>query len=148
MFDWARRFRGGTFIMSNAVQFHQATNILPVPESSDLRRRRQAERNIESRLRALGHAIRDLEEAPYPSLLRDRACVKEALEELAVKEVTLQWIVRITRCTEGAVREKLWSDIQDALTDLEKLAESVRQTGRPGSTVTFRPRKVSCPGTR
>jgi hypothetical protein len=133
--------------MSNAVQFQHATNILPVPESIGLRDRRLAERNIESRLGALGEAIRDLEEAPYPSLLRDRACVREALEELAVKEVTLQWIVRVARCTEGAVREKLWRDIGNALTDLEKLAESVRQTGAPRLAFA-NSRKSSWPMTR
>jgi hypothetical protein len=87
-----------------------------------------AEHDIEVRLRELGKMINDLTDAPYPGLLRERVRIREALEELTVKETTLRWIIRVARSTEGAVQRRLWSDIDRALTDLEKIAESMAES--------------------
>jgi|HubBroStandDraft_1064217.scaffolds.fasta_scaffold86871_2 hypothetical protein len=86
-----------------------------------------AEHDIEVRLRDLGKMIDDLMDAPYPGLLRERVRIREALEELTVKETTLRWIIRVARSAEGAVQRRLWSDIDKALTDLEKIAESMAE---------------------
>jgi hypothetical protein len=84
-----------------------------------------AEGKIESRLRDLGNEIQELVEAPYPGLLQDRDYVREALEELTSKHTTLLWTARVAKCTEGFVRERLWWDIDKALTGLEKIAGSL-----------------------
>ncbi len=86
-----------------------------------------AEHDIEVRLRELGRVINDLMDAPYPGLLRERGRIREALEELTVKETKLRWIIRVARSTERAVQRRLWSDIDRALTDLEKIAESIAE---------------------
>jgi hypothetical protein len=86
-----------------------------------------AEHDIEVRLRELGKMINDLMDAPYPGLLRERVRIREALEELTVKETTLRWIIRVARSAEGAVQRRLWSDIDKALNDLEKIAESMAE---------------------
>ena len=64
-------------------------------------------------------------EAPYPSLLQDRDCIREALEELTAKHTTLLWTARVAKCTAGAVRERLWLDIEKALASMEKVADSL-----------------------
>lgn len=84
-----------------------------------------AEARIESRLCRLGGEIQELVDAPYPGLLQDRGCVREALEELTTKHTTLLWIARVAKCTEGSVRERLWMDIEKALASLEKVAASL-----------------------
>jgi hypothetical protein len=96
-----------------------------------------AEHDVEVRLRELGQVINDLMDAPYPGLLRERVRIREALEELTVKETTLRWIIRVARSTEGAVQRRLWSDIDRALTDLEKIAESIAE---PASSASSAPR--------
>lgn len=83
------------------------------------------EGRIESRLHRLGSEIQELVDAPYPGLLQDRGCVREALEELTTKHTTLLWIARVAKCTEGSVRERLWMDIEKALASLEKVAASL-----------------------
>ncbi len=113
--------------MTDPVQAERSVEVLPFPKARPTTRQRQAEREIESRLQVLGTVIENLTNAPYPGLLRDRGSIREALEELIVKETTLRWIVRVAKSTEGAVREKLWSDIEKAVTDLEKIADSVMQ---------------------
>jgi hypothetical protein len=113
--------------MTNPVQAERSTKILPFPGARPISATEHAEREIEFRLQMLGTLIQGLTNAPYPGLLRDRESIREALEELMVKETTLRWIVRITKSTEGAVREKLWSDIERAVTALEKIADSVTQ---------------------
>jgi hypothetical protein len=83
------------------------------------------EQRIESRLHHLGDEIQEMVDAPYPGLLRERDCVREALDELTSKHTTLLWTARVAKCTEGAVRERLWWDIDRALASLEKIADSL-----------------------
>lgn len=112
--------------MSNEVEVRDSAKVLPFPDSRPVEKRRLIEKMIERRMQRLGNLIKGLIDAPYPGLLSDREDIREALEELVVKETTLRWIVRIAKGTEGAVRERLWSDIIKAVADLEAVADSVR----------------------
>jgi hypothetical protein len=116
-----------SFTMTDPVQAERSAKILPFPGRRPIAASEHAEREVEFRLKMLGILIQSLMNAPYPSLLREREAIREALEELMIKETTLRWIVRVTKSTEGAVREKLWADIERAVTDLERIADSVMQ---------------------
>jgi hypothetical protein len=109
--------------MRNMLYEHNSVSVLHCSEVERI----WAEHDIEVRLRDLGKMIDDLMDAPYPGLLRERVRIREALEELTVKETTLRWIIRVARSAEGAVQRRLWSDIDKALTDLEKIAESMAE---------------------
>jgi hypothetical protein len=109
--------------MRNGVHAEQSAKILHLPGTEQI----WAEHQIEVRLRELGNVINDLMDAPYPGLLRDRGRIREALEELTVKEATLRWSIRIARTTEGEVQRRLLSDIDRALTELERIAESTAE---------------------
>jgi hypothetical protein len=87
-----------------------------------------SEEHIESRLQHLRYLVDGLCDGVLPGLLTQRIHVREALEELLVKEAAMRWIVRIARHSNGSIREVLWSDIEKSLTDLEKTAESVIRT--------------------
>jgi hypothetical protein len=105
---------------------HEAVNFPPAPRPQPVRSYQlAAEGKIEARLRELGNEIQDLAEAPYPGLLQDRDYVREALEELTSKHTTLLWTARVAKCTEGFVRERLWRDIEKALSGLERIAGSL-----------------------
>jgi hypothetical protein len=130
--------------MRNAAQADHSAKILSFPETNRLQTRPGVEENIDVRLRNLGNAINELLDAPYPSLLRERRFIREALEELTVKEATLRWIVRVARSTTGAVQQRLWSDIDSALTDLEKIADSIIEPESAASSAPFDSRRVSC----
>lgn len=114
--------------MRNEVRTEHSAKVLQLPVSEQIR----VENNIEARLRGLGNAINDMVDAPYPGLLRERGHIREALEELIVKEATLRWIIRVARTTEGEVQQRLWSDIDKALTSLEKVAESIAEPSSAG----------------
>jgi hypothetical protein len=105
---------------------HQAANFPGAPGPQPVHSHQlAAEGRIEARLRDLGNEIQELVEAPYPGLLRDRGYVREALEELTSKHTTLLWTARVAKCTEGFVRERLWRDIEKALSGLERIAGSL-----------------------
>jgi hypothetical protein len=105
---------------------HQAANFPRVPKPRQVRSHQlAAEGRIEARLHDLGSDIQELVEAPYPGLLQDRGCVRQALEELTSKHTTLLWTARVAKCTEGFVRERLWRDIEKALSGLERIAGSL-----------------------
>jgi hypothetical protein len=109
--------------MRHAVHAEQSAKILHMPGTEQI----WAEHEIEVRLRDLGNVINDLMDAPYPGLLRERGRIREALETLTVKEATLRWIIRVARSTEGEVQRRLWSDIDKALRDLERIAASIAE---------------------
>jgi hypothetical protein len=109
--------------MRDAVHAERSAKIWHRPGTEQI----WAEHDIEVRLRDLGNRINDLMDAPYPGLLRERGRIREALEELTLKEATLRWIIRIARMMEGEVQRRLWSDIDKALTNLERIAESIAQ---------------------
>jgi hypothetical protein len=112
--------------MSQVIHAEQPAGLTQPPRSQPVYRRQlQAEQRIESRLRGLGDEIQYLTEAPYPGLLLDRESIREALDELTSKHTTLLWTARVAKCTEGAVRERLWLDIERALASLETVANSL-----------------------
>jgi hypothetical protein len=105
---------------------HSAANFPRASQPQPVRSHQLAsEGKIEARLHELGSEIQEMVEAPYPGLLQDRDYVREALEELTSKHTTLLWTARVAKCTEGFVRERLWWDIDKALTSLEKIAGSL-----------------------
>ena len=126
--------------MKNAVHAEHSAKILQFPGTENL----LVEDEIESRLRNLGEVINELLDAPYPGLLRERGRIRKALEELTVKEATLRWIVRIARTTEGAVQQRLWADIDRALTDLERIADSITQSEAGVSIAPLHSRSEPC----
>jgi len=125
--------------MRNAIHAQEPARVLHLPRTEQI----WAEHDIEVRLRDLGNAINDLMDAPYPGLLMERRRIREALEGLTVKEATLRWIIRVARTTEGAVQQRLWSDIDRALADLERTAESIAQPQSDGP-VLLQSRKMPC----
>ncbi len=126
--------------MKNAIHAEDSAKILQFPGTEKF----LVEDDIESRLRNLGEVINELLDAPYPGLLRERGRIRKALEELTVKEATLRWIVRIARTTEGAVQQRLWADIDRALTDLERIADSITQSEAGVSIAPLHSRSEPC----
>ena len=112
--------------MNHAVHSEESAGGIQAPRRQAGRNREAlAEVGIESRLRRLGDEIRELSGAPYPALLQDRARIRDAIEELGAKHTTLLWVARVAKCTEGRIRERLWTDIDRALGSLEKIADSL-----------------------
>jgi hypothetical protein len=87
--------------------------------------RAEAEQKIEERLLDLSQLVSDLEESGYGVLLGEDTLHRAAFDELRVKESALRWILRVAKHSSGGVREKLWTDIEDAVSDLEKTAHLV-----------------------
>lgn len=85
----------------------------------------QREVEIEARLRQLTILVKDLCAVGYAVLLVEGTKARDAFDELCVKEAALHWIVRVAKRSSGPVREKLWSDIEEAVSQLEQAAESV-----------------------
>jgi len=85
----------------------------------------ESERKIECRQKKLTNLIEGFGNATFGVFLTEKAAVREAIEELMVKESALQWIVRVAKRSTGKVREGLWADIDRALTELEETAGSV-----------------------
>jgi hypothetical protein len=77
----------------------------------------------------LTNLVEGFANSPFNLLLVEKISAHEALEELIVKEAALGWIVRVASRSNGPIREKLWADIDRALTDLEKIAESQMHAG-------------------
>ena len=96
------------------------SSLIEFPKMAD---RGQREQEIEARLRELTALVADLTDSGYGVLLSQARSTREAFEELRVKEAALRWIVRVARHSAGAVREKLWSEVEDAVAGLEKTAE-------------------------
>jgi hypothetical protein len=89
----------------------------------------QSEFAIEARLRDLTALVADRTDSGYGVLLSEEIATREAFDELRVKEAALRWIVRVAKHSSGSVRGKLWSDIEDAITGLEKTAELLLHAG-------------------
>jgi hypothetical protein len=113
-------FQSSIHPSSRAAEFAHRRNAPGAPRSQTA-----GEQRIESRLHALGDEIQELVESPYPGLLADRGCVREAIDKLTSRHTTLLWTARVAKCTEGAVRERLWGDIDKALSSLERVADSL-----------------------
>lgn len=81
------------------------------------------EEKIEARLRQLIDAVGRFITTLPAALLAEQSSSREIIEELAVKQSALLWIVRTAKHSQGAVRQKLWSDIDQSLSGLEKALE-------------------------
>lgn len=114
----------------NIARKTQPTSGSQLKPPHDTQQRRVREALIEARLHALTEFIEDFNDGAFSAVLSERAFTREAVEELCVKESALRWILRVAKHSEGAVREKLWSDIEEAVTGLEKLAESLAKSGK------------------
>jgi hypothetical protein len=112
--------------MKNAIR-KSATISKPrksqVIEFPKLIARDKLEQEIETRLQDLTALVADLTDSGYGLLLLQAPSTREAIEELRVKEAALRWILRVAKHSEGPVREKLWSEVDNAVGGLEKTAE-------------------------
>ncbi len=122
----------GNVAVNEGVQFANLIQEMLVSEFNRSEQQREFENNVQSRLNDLSIAVIGLVDTPYPSLLRERDALRPKLEELIVQEAALSWIVRVAKRTEGAVRERLWLDIEKALGGLEKTAEELTHAGCVG----------------
>jgi hypothetical protein len=87
------------------------------------------EDHVKDRLDGLTNLVEDSVNSTFNLLLGEKTCVREDLEELIVKEEALRWIVRIASRSSGPIREKLWTEIDQALGGLENTAESLMHAG-------------------
>jgi len=102
------------------------SRVIEFPQTSEID---QHEQEIDLRLRDLTALVADLTDSGYGVLLSEQASTREALAELRVKEAALRWIVRVAKHSSGEVREKLWSDLEEAISGLEKTAELLLDAG-------------------
>lgn len=103
------------------------------------------EDSIKARLQELTDLIEGFENSALNCLLTEKTSVREAVEELIVKEAALRWIVRVATHSSSPVREKLWADVDRALIDLEKTVESAMSAGvkcRHSDSVSLRDRVI------
>ncbi len=112
------------------IQFPQ--NQEPDDRSERDEEHSEFENDVKDRLQHVTDLVAGFATSPSNLVLVEKRPVREALEELMVKEAALQWIVRVASHSEGPVREKLWADIDKAVADLEKIAnvyQDLREDG-------------------
>ena len=96
-----------------------------VLEFPHVEERTSVEDSIKARLQELTTRVEGFGNPALGRLLTENISVRAAVEELIVKEAALRWIVDVATHSYGPVRGKLWADIDGALTDLERIGESV-----------------------
>jgi len=84
-----------------------------------------SEQSIEIRLRDLTAFVAHITDSGFGVLLAEDSATRDAFDELRVKVVALHWIIRVAKHSNGPVREKLWPDVEGAITGLEKTAGSL-----------------------
>ena len=82
-------------------------------------------KDFELRMQRLGRLVKDLAGSAYPLLVTETARIRQGLGELVVKEEAMRWILRMAKDSEGPVRRKLLAHVADALSNLERIAESL-----------------------
>lgn len=87
----------------------------------------QLESNIEARLFELKNFAEGFSETAFIFSLSEDSSVREAIEELLVKETALRWIIGVAKRSTGRARIDLWADIDRVLTGLENTAARVMQ---------------------
>jgi len=102
------------------------SRVIAFPQKSESN---QHEQEIETRLQDLAALVADLTDSGYGALLSEVTSTREAFDELRVKEAALRWIMRVAKHSTGEVREKLWCDVEEAVSGLEKTAELLLQSG-------------------
>jgi hypothetical protein len=108
------------------MQPYEKPRVIEFPQIST---NNQHEQGIETRLRNLTALVAELTESGYGILLLQAISTREAFNELRVKEAALRWIIRVAKHSTGAVREKLWAEIEQAVYGLEKTAQLLLQSG-------------------
>lgn len=93
------------------------------------------EDEIRCRLNRLGELVTGAVDSPYLGVLRERNSIREVLDELAVKEATLQWIHRTAKHSRGVVRYALWLQLARALVDFEKIGKEIAHPDSSASTM-------------
>jgi hypothetical protein len=94
--------------------------VFPSGEAHD---RSLYEQEIEARVERLAHAVEQFVEGLPAALLAEHSATRQLLQELIVKQSTLQWIVRVVKHSEAGVRRRLWAHIDQFLTRIEKSFE-------------------------
>lgn len=79
---------------------------------------------IQARMTKLAELVDGFTNSTSHLLVSQDTPAREILEELVVKESALRWIARVASHSTDPIREKLWLDIDAALTDLEHLASA------------------------
>jgi hypothetical protein len=87
------------------------------------------EDRIKVRLQELTNLAEEIRCAAAADQITVKPSTRKALEELIVKEAALRWVARIALRSNGPIREKLWVDIEGAVTALEPVAQSVLRAG-------------------
>jgi len=85
----------------------------------------QFEDSVEWRLKNLGDRMARWIDTSCFLLTNQADSIQPAFQQLAVQEAGLRWIVKIARRSEGAIRARLWLDIERALSDLEDLEAQI-----------------------
>jgi hypothetical protein len=111
------------------IQPQLKSRVIEFPQTSESNLHEQT---IQTRLRDLTAFVADLTDSGFGALLAEETSTREAFDELRVKEAALRWIIRVARHSTGAVREKLWSDVEAAVSSLEKTAELLLRSGLVG----------------
>ncbi len=86
---------------------------------------RRFENHVESRLNDLGILITGSLGAFDSGWPGDKRSDCQTVEELAVRDLALRWMMRVANQSEGAVRKALWLEIEKELVELEKIAEGL-----------------------
>lgn len=79
------------------------------------------EHRVLSRLNRLGQRIHLWLQAPSHVLHEEKDSIRFLLDEITVHENALCWVAKTARHSQGAVRAKLWLDLEQAIANLEKL---------------------------
>jgi hypothetical protein len=87
------------------------------------------EDSIKDRLQKLTNLVESFWGSTSNLLRTENPSVHEAVDQLIVSEAALRWIVRVAAHSSGPVRERLWADVDRALTDLEEIAELATDSG-------------------
>jgi hypothetical protein len=103
-----------------------AAQILEFPQGEP---RTLFEVGIKDRLQKLTNLVESFSNSTLDLWQTENPSVREAVDELIVSEAALQWITRVAAHSSGSVRERLWADIDRALSDLESSTESVLHAG-------------------
>jgi len=99
----------------------RSAKILEFPRVEE---RSLAEELIKARMWRLTRLVEEFANSTINVLEIENSMLRELLEELVVKEAALRWIVRTASHSNGQVRERLWADIDSALTELENTAKT------------------------
>lgn len=116
--------------MSTGLGSHELCITKSAPEMRVLEIERTAEHQqfedqIECRLNELGDLVTGSMDAPYLGVLRESNSIRDALDELAVEEATLRWILRTAKHSRGVVRHALWLQLARVLADFEKIGKEI-----------------------